>query len=44
MINIFQPALGKEELEEISKVFTSNWVGKGEDVDKVINTIRSFRR
>jgi dTDP-4-amino-4,6-dideoxygalactose transaminase len=29
MINLFQPTLGKEELEEIEKVFESNWLGKG---------------
>ena len=29
MINVFQPALGMEELKAIAKVFESNWVGKG---------------
>jgi dTDP-4-amino-4,6-dideoxygalactose transaminase len=29
MINLFQPSLGEEELEEIAKVFKSNWLGKG---------------
>lgn len=29
MINLFQPQLGREELDEIAKVFSSNWVGKG---------------
>lgn len=32
MINIFQPSLGKEELNAIEKVFESNWIGKGEFV------------
>ena len=32
MINLFQPTLGKEELEEIAKVFKSNWIGKGQYV------------
>ncbi len=32
MINIFQPSLGKEELDAISRVFESNWIGKGEFV------------
>ena len=32
MINIFQPSLGKEEIDEIKKVFKSNWLGKGEYV------------
>ena len=34
MINIFQPSLGQKELNEISKVFESNWIGKGEYVDR----------
>lgn len=29
MINVFQPTLGKEELERLEKVFESNWIGKG---------------
>lgn len=29
MINVMQPTLGKEELERISEVFQSNWLGKG---------------
>lgn len=29
MINVYQPALGEEELEAIKKVFESNWLGKG---------------
>ena len=29
MINVFQPALRAEELDAVSKVFESNWVGKG---------------
>ena len=32
MINIFQPSLGKEEIDEIEKVFKSNWLGKGDHV------------
>ena len=32
MINIFQPSLGKEEINELEKVFKSNWLGKGEYV------------
>ena len=34
MINIFQPSLGKEELDAIKKVFESNWIGKGEWVSQ----------
>ncbi|MDF1882122.1 aminotransferase class V-fold PLP-dependent enzyme [Sulfurimonas sp. MAG313] len=29
MINLFQPSLGQDELDEIKKVFDSNWIGKG---------------
>jgi len=29
MINVFQPALGLEELEAVRRVFESNWLGKG---------------
>jgi aminotransferase len=29
MINVFQPALGAEELEAVRRVFESNWPGKG---------------
>lgn len=29
MINVYQPTLGKEELDAIKKVFESNWLGKG---------------
>jgi len=32
MINVFQPELSKEELQAIAKVFSSNWIGKGEQV------------
>ena len=29
LINVFQPALGAEELDAVRAVFASNWVGKG---------------
>lgn len=32
MINLFQPSLGDDELNEIKKVFESNWIGKGKEV------------
>lgn len=32
MINIFQPSVGSEELDEVQKVFDSNWLGQGEYV------------
>ena len=34
MINVFQPTLGKEELDRLEKVFASNWIGKGKLVDE----------
>ena len=34
MINLFQPSLGKEELDSLSKIFMSNWIGKGDEVRK----------
>ena len=34
MINVYQPSLGKEELDAISEVFASNWIGKGKLVDE----------
>ena len=30
MINVYQPSLGQEELDRISEVFKSNWIGKGQ--------------
>lgn len=32
MINVYQPTLGKEELNALEKVFESNWIGKGKKV------------
>ena len=29
MINVYQPTLGKEEIERLEKIFASNWIGKG---------------
>ncbi|WP_033344001.1 DegT/DnrJ/EryC1/StrS family aminotransferase [Catenuloplanes japonicus] len=29
MINVFQPSLGKEELDALAEVFASNWLGHG---------------
>jgi len=34
MINVFQPCLGKEELDRIKMVFESNWLGKGKVNDE----------
>ncbi len=34
MVNVFQPCLGKEELERIKGVFESNWLGKGKINDE----------
>ena len=32
MINVFQPSLGKEELDALQQVFESNWIGRGKKV------------
>lgn len=32
MINVYQPTLGKEELDALKEVFKSNWLGKGKRV------------
>lgn len=34
MINVFQPTLGKEELNRLEQVFASNWIGKGRLVNE----------
>ena len=34
MINIYQPSLGKEELDAIKEVFESNWLGKGKKTEE----------
>jgi len=39
MINIYQPSLGKEELNAIKEVFDSNWLGKGPKTDEFIKQI-----
>jgi dTDP-4-amino-4,6-dideoxygalactose transaminase len=39
MINIYQPSLGKEELNAIEQVFKSNWLGKGKLVEKFTRNI-----
>lgn len=39
MINIYQPQVGKEELQAIKKVFDSNWLGKGKVTEQFINRI-----
>jgi aminotransferase len=36
MLNVFQPKLGKEELDAIAPVFESNWLGAGEKVEQFI--------
>jgi aminotransferase len=36
-INIYQPSLGKEELNAIECVFKSNWIGKGTKTDEFVN-------
>ena len=34
MINVYQPSLGKEEVDRIREVFNSNWLGKGKLTDE----------
>jgi aminotransferase len=34
VINVFEPALGAEELEAVRQVFASNWLGKGAVTDR----------
>ena len=47
MINVYQPTLGKEELDALEKVFESNWLGKGKRVaefeEKFANHIKSSK-
>ncbi len=38
MINVFQPTLGKEELDRLKGVFESNWLGKGKLVNEFEET------
>jgi aminotransferase len=33
VINVFQPALGEDELDAVREVFAGNWIGKGPKVD-----------
>ena len=35
MINVYQPTLGKEELDALKDVFESNWLGKGKRVAEI---------
>ena len=37
MINVFQPSLGKEELDRIEQVINSNWLGKGKINKEFVN-------
>ena len=32
MINVYQPKLGEEEVQAVSEVFRSNWIGRGSKV------------
>lgn len=42
MIPVSRPSLGSEELEEISKVFSTGWLGLGSTVFKFENTIKEY--
>ena len=41
MINLYQPSLGKEELNAIEEVFKSNWLGKGPKTEEFIKQFAS---
>lgn len=41
MINVYQPSLGKEELDRIEQVFKSNWLGKGKINDEFVSGFAS---
>ena len=41
MINLYQPSLGKEELNAIEEVFRSNWLGKGPKTEEFIKQFAS---
>lgn len=38
MINIFQPALGEDDLLAVRNVFLSNWIGTGKHVDEFVSS------
>lgn len=42
MINVFQPSLGREELEKIEEVFKTNWLGKGKRVEEFENKFAQY--
>ena len=42
MIQIYQPQLGKEELNAIKKIFKSNWIGKGKKNEEFLNAYRDI--
>jgi aminotransferase len=42
MINIFQPVINNSSIEELKKVFDSNWLGRGEFVSKFENKLSDF--
>lgn len=44
MINVFQPSLGREELDAVAAVFASNWLGKGRNVQDFTEAFASSLR
>lgn len=44
MINVFQPALGAEELDAISEVFASNWIGRGKKVSEFESAFAAYQK
>ncbi len=42
MINVFQPVVGKESLDNLSAVFASNWLGRGKMATRFLQELASF--
>lgn len=42
MIPLSKPAIGKEEMQLVQKVFSSNWLGQGEFVEQFENRIKNY--
>ena len=42
MINVYQPKLGEEEVQAVSEVFRSNWIGRGSKVAQFESDFASY--
>ena len=42
MINVYQPKLGTEEIQAVSEVFESNWIGRGSKVAQFESDFASY--